>query len=132
MGSGTNVATYLTLLCSWDKSDEVAQSLKESIEAGFASDPDLKFGSPEPSTGKRRIGGSSRRDSDRLVPLMPPHVALGALSSILQGQNAATASARHALLNTESSFTALEKALERGVQFGSRILSNAVGQRCGV
>ena len=70
MGSGANVATYLTLLCSWDKSDEVAKSLKESIEAGFASDPDLKFGSPEPSTGKRRIGGSSRRDSDRLEPPM--------------------------------------------------------------
>lgn len=115
-----NVTAHIALLCLWDLTDEVAQSLSMSIRSAFQED--TLFNSPAADTRKRSSRRPRTSDVALAVPQLPPLVALNVLGGILCGAEPSSVGAREAILSSKTACIAIENALKEGKRHAEFVL----------
>ena len=133
------VSNHIALLCRWEMTEDVATALAASIlsevDDGHDAD-DSTLLSPVPivdASKKRKSNQLNRKSSvgnaNRLVPNVPPDVAIRVLHAIFSGSDPNQIEARDALMNSPKARKTLEDALERGTHYAGRLMRTATVSR---
>ena len=105
----TNFSPYVSLLCAWDMSEEVAKCLSSSISNYFEE------GDEQP----RKKKAKGKKES---LPVLYIDVAISILGHILQGTHPSSVAARDSLLNSDSCYNHIVAALGKALDVASRII----------
>ena len=119
-----NIAPHIALLCMWGLTEDVSKSLASSIVKAFDDDDELATPTFEEfsNVSNKRKAGPGGRFPERVVPPLPPRVAMSVLEEILRGSDPSSIAARCAILASDAACNAFERALERGTTSAQRLL----------
>ena len=121
-----NLAPHIALYCAWGMHEDIASTLASSIK--FPNINDLiveidvqKDHLPKSLTGKKRKNDVNIDST--MIPHVPAKVALKSLDDILCGDDQCFAFARTSILSSSTACSCIQKSLETGTKFASKILS---------
>jgi condensin-2 complex subunit G2 len=125
------IVSHLALLCLWDRTGDVANSLAVAIRAGLedaSSCEDSFILSPDYNNGRKRQCKTRNRNLDK----SPSHglieldsmVALKVLDVVLRGADASSTAAREAIFQCADATSTIEATLSQGQFHAERILAD--------